>query len=63
EQILFMRGVQFALAICVSISSFHRTEIRDGITAMFDYDTIEAWETRHPDIENYKNYYDWVMTH
>lgn len=56
----------FCLKNCnfdVSISSFHRTEIRDGITAMFDYDAIEAWETRHPDIENYKNYYDWVMHH
>lgn len=47
----------------VSISSFHRDKIRDGITAMFDYDAIEAWITRNPDIENYKNYYDWAIHH
>jgi len=27
---------------------------------MFDYDAIEAWITRNPDIENYSNYYDWA---
>ena len=47
----------------ISISSFNRTEIRDGITAMFDYDAIEAWEARHPELENYKNYYDWAIHH
>lgn len=45
------------------ISSISRDQIRDGIIAMFDYDAIEAWVSRNPDIENYKNYYDWVMNH
>ena len=44
----------------VSISSFNRNELRKGITNMFDYDAIEAWITRNPDIENYSNYYDWA---
>ena len=45
----------------VSIPSLNRSELRDGIIALFDCDAIEAWITRNPDIENYKNYYDWVM--
>lgn len=45
----------------ISIPSFNRSELMDGIIAMFDYDAIETWITRNPDIENYKNYYDWIM--
>ena len=44
----------------VSISSFNRYKLRNGIKNMFDYDAIEAWITRNPDIENYSNYYDWA---
>ena len=42
----------------VSISCFNRKELRNEITNMFDYDAIEAWITRNPDIENYSNYYE-----
>lgn len=47
----------------ISIDSFDRTRLREEIEAMFDTDAIDAWEQRNTDIENYRNYYEWVLEH